>query len=165
MIETPKTRRRNPATDPPNWPEGTYSHRLMRLVNLIAKPFFGRYAEQHDISINEWRVVMLLAAHPGLTATEIAERSGMLLMNVSRAIRRLERMRRVTRSTDPTDRRRALLELTAAGQAIHDGLAPKARRSEESVRELLTAHEAAEFSRLLDKLLSGQALRRDEDST
>lgn len=144
----------------PRWPERTFSHRLMRLVNLIAKPFFARYAEATDLSINEWRVLMLLAAHPGLTASDLAERSGMLLMNVSRAVRRLARMRRVQRRRDPADARRALLRLTARGEAIFARIAPHARRSEESVRGRLSAAEAAELSRLLDKLLAGLQSRR-----
>lgn len=144
----------------PRWPERTFSHRLMRLVNLIAKPFFARYAEETDLSINEWRVLMLLAAHPGLTASDIAERSGMLLMNVSRAVRRLARMRRVQRRRDPADARRALLRLTARGEAIFARIAPQARRSEESVRGQLSTAEAAEFSRLLDKLLAGLRSQR-----
>lgn len=146
------------------WPETTYSHRLMRLVNLIAKPFFARYAEQKDLSINEWRVVMLLAAHPGMSASEIAERSGMILMNVSRAVRRLVRMRRIARMVDPADGRRAQLTLTARGRALFDQIAPKARRSEDAVRALLEPGEAAEFSRLLDKLLDGITLRGSNDS-
>jgi len=142
------------------WPEGTLSHRLMRAVNLIAKPFFARYAEASDLSINEWRVLMLLAAHPGLSASEIAERSGMLLMNVSRAVQRLARMRRVQRRRDPADARRTRLRLTARGAAVFARIAPHARRSEASVRDQLSAAEAAAFSRLLDKLLAGLQSRR-----
>ncbi len=133
-------------------------------MNLIAKPFFARYAEEHDLSINEWRVVMLLAAHPGLSASEIAARTGMLLMNVSRAVRRLERMRRVRRAADPADGRRSLLTLTARGQALYDRIAPAARRSEEAVRALLEPREEAELSRLLDKLLEGYPSQRSNDS-
>ncbi len=155
--------RRKPMPTGEAWPEGTISHRMMRLINLIAKPFFARYAQEHDLSINEWRVVMLVAAHPGLSMSEIATRSGMLLMNVSRAVRRLERMGRIKRGPDPADGRRALLTLTARGQALHDRVTPAARRSEQAVRALLDPSEEAELSRLLDKLLAGLASQRNND--
>lgn len=155
---------RDPVLIGEGWPESTISHRLIRLVNLIAKPFFARYGEEYDLSINEWRVVMLLAAHPGLSTSDIAVRSGMLLMNVSRAVRRLERMKRVKRAPDPADGRRALLTLTTRGQALFDRIAPGAHRGEQAVRALLDPREEAELNRLLDKLLAGLVLQRSDDS-
>lgn len=145
-------------------PEATYSHRMMRLINLIAKPFFARHAEQNDLSINEWRIVMLLAAHPESSASELAARSGMILMNVSRGVRRLVRMGRVARKGDPGDGRRVLLMLTARGRALYGRIAPNAWRSEQEVRALLSPREAAELSRLLDKLLAHYAPQRNDES-
>jgi len=66
----------------------------------------------------------------------------------------------VQRRRDPADARRALLRLTARGEAIFARIAPQARRSEESVRGQLSTAEAAEFSRLLDKLLAGLRSQR-----
>jgi DNA-binding MarR family transcriptional regulator len=130
-------------------------YRLLRLVNLIAKPFFAHYGRKYDLSLHEWRVMMLLANRPGLSASEICEQTGMHLMNVSRGVRRLARLGRLARRIDPADRRRAALALTARGLALYRRIAPDAWQRESTVHAVLTRGELAEFGRLLDKLLAG----------
>ena len=46
-------------------------YRLLRLVNLLSRPFQERFGTRYDLSLTEWRVMMALAARPGTTATEI----------------------------------------------------------------------------------------------
>lgn len=136
-------------------------HRLLRLANLIAKPFFAHYGERHDLSLHEWRVMMLLANRPGLSASEICEQTGMHLMNVSRGVRRLARLGRLERQVDPADRRRAALALTPKGLALYRRIAPDAWQRERIAHAALNAAERAEFGRLLDKLLAGFLAQRN----
>lgn len=129
-------------------------YKLLKLVNLIAKPFFGRYGRKHSLFINEWRIIIALAFHPGLSVTEICEHTGMHIMNVSRAVRRLQRMGRVEREIDPADRRRSVLRLSAKGEDIFAELAPTAFLREDILLSALTPDEAMTLRRLLDKLLA-----------
>jgi len=138
-------------------------HRLLRLVNLIAKPFFAHYGRRHDLSLHEWRVMMVLANRPGLSSSEICELTGMHLMNVSRGVRRLARLGRLERRIDPADRRRAALALTPKGLALYRRIAPDAWQRERIVHAALTHGELAQFGRLLDKLLAGFLAQRNND--
>ena len=128
--------------------------RLLRLVNLIAKPFFSEHASRHHLSINDWRVMMALAVRPGVAASDICEQTGMHPMNVSRSVARLERLGRVTRYTDARDRRRSLLRFTPAGRALFAAIAPSAQAREEAVRRALSAREADVLRALLDRLIA-----------
>lgn len=128
--------------------------RLLRLVNLIAKPFFSEHASRHHLSINDWRVMMALAVRPGVAASDICEQTGMHPMNVSRSVARLARLGRVKRYTDAQDRRRNLLRLTPAGRAVFRSIAPSAQAREEEVRRTLSGRETVVLRALLDKLIA-----------
>ena len=130
------------------------AYRLLRIVNLLAKPFHERYGARHDLSLAEWRILMALAAHPGASATALADHTGMHAMNVSRSLARLVRMGRVQRETDPADRRRALLELSPRGAALFRRIAPSAQAREDALHRALDAREAAALRRMLDKIIA-----------
>lgn len=127
--------------------------RLLRLVNLIAKPFFSEYASRYHLSINDWRVMRALAENGVLAASDICEHTGMHPMNVSRSVAHLARQGRVKRHADPKDRRRYLLRLSRSGHAVFRGIAPGAQAREEVVRRALSAREAAALRALLDRLI------------
>lgn len=128
-------------------------YRLLRLVNLLAKPFHERFGRRYDLSLAEWRVMMALAARPGTTATEISDWSGLHVMNVSRSVARLVRQGRVLREVDPTDRRRALLRLSRRGEALFGIIAPSAQAREDMVRAVLGEGDAASLRVMIDRLI------------
>jgi DNA-binding MarR family transcriptional regulator len=74
-------------------------------------------------------------------------------MNVSRSVRRLARMGRITRSTNSADRRRACLELTPAGAAIVRKVAPGAVRRERLLEQALGPVRMRAFKHLLDRVI------------
>lgn len=137
--------------------------RLLRLENLISKPFFSRYAGEYDLSLNEWRIVMSVASRPGITASEVCEQTGMHEMNVSRGVQRLVRTKRMQRIVDPGDRRRSMLDLTPEGAALHRRIGPEGLKREAVIQESLSAAEVAQFSRLLDKLIASFCAQAQDD--
>lgn len=144
--------RPNPAAATPLVDEDL-AYRILRLANLLAKPFHERYGARYDLSLAEWRIMMALAAHPKATATALADRTGMHIMNVSRSVARLVRMGRVLRETDRADRRRAVLRLSSKGRSIFQRIAPGAQARELAVRSALNAREAAALRHTLDTLI------------
>ena len=146
---TPKTRS-NAASRPTKF---GISLRIVRLSNLLSKPFFTRYAERFDLSLNEWRVMAMLSERPGIAATEVSALTGMHPMNVSRSVRRLARMGRITRSTNSADRRRACLVLTPVGASIVRKVAPGALRREQLLEEALGPVRTRAFKRMLDRVI------------
>ena len=97
--------------------------KLVRVVNLTARPFNEGIGRRHDLSLSDWRVMMVLGSHPGTTASDVCQRTGMDKMSVSRAIAALARRRRVTRKSDPTDGRRTLVRAYSSSARMAAALA------------------------------------------
>jgi DNA-binding MarR family transcriptional regulator len=95
----------------------------------------------------------VLARFDGLSAREVAERTAMDKVAVSRALARLVAAGRVRRQTHHDDKRRSVLGLTAAGWRIHDEVAPMARQRERELLAKLEPGEQAWLRRILDKLM------------
>ena len=53
--------------------EDSVFFKLVRVVNLTARPFQQRVGRQHQLTLNEWRTMAVLGAQPGLTATQLCE--------------------------------------------------------------------------------------------
>jgi len=129
-------------------------YRLSILSNTISQAIADDYQQRYDLSVTEWRVMAVLARFEGLSAREVAERTAMDKVAVSRALARLAEAGRVSRGMHDNDKRRSVLDLTEAGWAIHDEVAPMARAREREVLARLDAEERAWLTRILDKLLS-----------
>ena len=125
-------------------------YRLSVLTNTVSMVIAGAYEREFGLSIPQWRVMAVLARYPDLSAIEVAERTAMDKVAVSRAVQSLIDAKRVLRGFDKGDRRRSILRLSAAGQAVYTRVAPMALRYEE---ELLSALNPAD-QRTLDRLLS-----------
>jgi len=150
----PAKRRPAPATaeHAPLQLEHFLPYRLSILSNTISQTIADDYQRRYDISVTEWRVMAVLARFDGLSAREVAERTAMDKVAVSRALARLVEAGRVSRVTHDDDKRRSVLSLTEAGWTMHDEVAPMARAREREVLAKLDAEERAWLERILDKL-------------
>ncbi|HZX71450.1 MAG TPA: MarR family transcriptional regulator [Rhodanobacter sp.] len=128
-------------------------YRLSILSNTISQAIADDYQSRYDISMTEWRVMAVLARFEGMSAREVAERTAMDKVAVSRALSRLVAADRVDRATHDNDKRRSVLSLTESGWAMHDEVAPMARARERDVLAKLDAEEQHWLTRILDKLL------------
>ena len=127
--------------------------KLVRVVNLTARPFHERVGREHRITLNEWRTMAVLAAQPALNATQVADQTGLDKMAVSRALSGLRRHKRLQRHDDPTDRRRSRLYLTAVGKALHETVGALGREREVALFGGIGAIELAQLDATLDKLI------------
>lgn len=130
-------------------------YRLSILTNTVSQAIAREYEQRFDLSVTEWRVMAVLARYDadGLSAREVAERTAMDKVAVSRAVARLVAAGRVTRRIHDGDKRRSVLRLTAKGWKVHDAVAPLARAQEREVLARLDAEERVWLTRILDKLL------------
>ncbi len=135
-------------------------YRLSILSNRISGAIARQYSARFDLSVPEWRVMAVLGGAPGLTAREVAERTEMDKVQVSRAVQSLVRARRVQREQHPHDGRSAHLSLTARGRAIYDEIAPLALHLEGLLLSVLNAQERAALDRLMTKLARQSKLLR-----
>ncbi len=132
--------------------ENFLPYRLSILSNTISQTIADDYQRRYDISMTEWRVMAVLARFHGLSAREVAERTAMDKVAVSRALARLVEAGRVDRAVHDNDKRRSVLSLTEAGWTMHDEVAPMARAREREVLARLDAEEQVWLNRILDKL-------------
>jgi DNA-binding MarR family transcriptional regulator len=129
-------------------------YRLSILSNRVSQTIAREYQQRFSLSMTEWRVMAVLARFngEGLSAREVAERTAMDKVAVSRALARLANAGRVSRSTHNGDKRRSVLRLTAKGWKIHDTVAPRARAHEREMLSHLTIEERRVLTHVLDKL-------------
>ncbi len=134
-------------------------YRLSIASNTISAAIAREYQQRYGLSVTEWRVIAVLARYDGegLSARELAERTAMDKVAISRALARLVAAGRVLRRRHRGDRRRSVLALSARGWAIHDRIAPHARAHEAALLARLSAHERACLTRILDKLLAAES--------
>ena len=132
--------------------DGFVPYRLSVLSNRVSSAIARHYSERFGLSIPEWRVMAVLGGTPGLSAREVAHRTAMDKVQVSRAVASLMRARRVARSGDAKDGRITRLSLTRQGRAIYDEIVPLALHLEELFLSALSADERRSFEALLAKL-------------
>ncbi|MGV9703875.1 MarR family winged helix-turn-helix transcriptional regulator [Streptomyces sp. NPDC003483] len=69
------------------------------------------------LSLSRTKVLQVLAQHGALHQAELSEALGQAPRSVTQAVEALERAGLVTRTSDPEDRRRKTVSLTATGRA------------------------------------------------
>jgi DNA-binding MarR family transcriptional regulator len=130
-------------------------YRLSVLANTVSQGIARGYRERHDISVTEWRILAVLGRFPGLTASEVTERTAMDKVAISRGVKSLAEKGLLERRTDAGDRRRQRLFITPGkGRRVLDEVIPMARDYERQLLRPLSAAERAALSGLLAKLQS-----------
>jgi DNA-binding MarR family transcriptional regulator len=127
--------------------------KLVRVVNLTARPFSESIGKAHRLSLNEWRVLLVLASHGGVAASEVAALTGLDKMSVSRAIAALVRQGRVVRKVDAADRRRMLLRLSAEGERLYERIGTPAKVRERDLFRGIHLPEQERLGQMLDRLI------------
>ena len=135
-------------------------YRLSVLSNRISQDIARLYAERFDLGVTEWRLLAVLGRYPGLSASELAERTAMDKVAVSRAVASLLAAGRITRGTHGSDRRRSVLELSEEGQRVYAEVAPAALAYERRLLSNLGAEDRAALSRLIGLLGDAEAVTR-----
>lgn len=138
--------------------ENFLPYRLSVLTNLVSSAIAATYRERFGLSIPEWRVLAVLANSPDLSAAEVAQRTAMDKVAVSRAVGSLLKTARLERRMARADRRRSVLRLTPAGRRVHADVAPMALAYERSLLQPLSRVERIRLDRALDILL-GRAMQ------
>jgi DNA-binding MarR family transcriptional regulator len=127
--------------------------KLVRVVNLTARPFHEGVGKLHHLSLSEWRVMVVLASHESMAATEVADLTGLDKMSVSRAISALSKAGRITKMPDTQDQRRTLLALSSAGKKLYARIGAQAMQRESELFSGLALQDIQRLDTLLDKLL------------
>jgi DNA-binding MarR family transcriptional regulator len=154
VLGRPRTARgiQNRVPDPIVSPQVVW-YRLLKLTNLIGRPFFTRFAQRYELSSNDWRVVTTLASMPESASHELCQVTGMHPMNVSRSVASLRKQGRVSERTDPANRRRKILSLTPKGWEIYNRGVPEVRKVAQLLFASMSPLEIEFLDRLVDLLI------------
>lgn len=81
----------------------------------------GQGGQERDLTLGQWRALVLIASSDGIRASDLAARLGMSRPSMSRLVRRLTQKGLVGTTNDPSDGRAIILSSTAVGrQALLD---------------------------------------------
>ena len=120
-------------------------HRLLRMQNQLMAPFTVHLQKRYRLSVNEFRLLMLIG-RLGVTAShELAELAGVNTMMVSRGVAALERHGRIDIDVDTRNLRRKVLRLTPKGRSLFEKMLPSTNRVAEYVFETMSTADIGAF--------------------
>jgi len=128
-------------------------YRLSITSHTVSTNIARVYEKRFGVSIPEWRVIAILGRYPGLSAVEVAERTLMDKVAVSRAVTKLIKSGRIDRQFADADRRRSILNLSEQGRDVHNEIAPLALQFEQELLQDISAADYETFNTILEQLL------------
>ena len=128
-------------------------YRLSITSHTVSTNIARVYEKRFGVSIPEWRVIAILGRYPGLSAVEVADRTLMDKVAVSRAVTKLIKAGRIDRQFADADRRRSILNLSEKGREVHDEVAALALEFERELLDGIDTDEVERLNAVMDKLL------------
>ena len=128
--------------------------RLAVLSHTVSNKIANVYEERFKVSIPEWRVIAILGRFPGLSAVEVAQRTMLDKVAVSRAVTKLIKNGRLDREFADADRRRSILNLSEEGRRIHDEIAPLAMQFERDLLHGISEEDFERFNLVMERLVA-----------
>ncbi len=128
-------------------------YRLAILSHTVSSLIARVYDKRFGLTIPEWRVMAIVGRFPGLSAVEVAERTMLDKVAVSRAVTKLIKAGRIDREFADADRRRSILTLSEQGREVHDEIAPLALAMEEDLLHGLDDAQIDTLNTVIERLL------------
>ena len=125
---------------------------IKNLSEGMALSMSRRITGSFRLSETEWRILLQLAEHEALTASDIVSYSAMEKSKVSRALATLESRDLVVRKVSEADHRVKLLTMTEIGRKRYTALVPRVLDWEKDLIDGLEVSEYRDLLYLLDKL-------------
>ena len=125
---------------------------IKNLSEGMALSMSRRITGSFRLTETEWRILLQLAEHEALTASDIVSYSAMEKSKVSRALATLESRDLVVRKVSESDHRVKLLTMTELGRKRYTALVPRVLDWEKDLIDGLEVSEYRDLLYLLDKL-------------
>lgn len=129
-------------------------YRLAILSHTVSGLIARVYDKRFGLTIPEWRVIAIVGRFPGLSAVEVADRTMLDKVAVSRAVTKLIKAERIDREFADADRRRSILTLSEEGRKVHDEIAPLALEMEQDLLHGLNDDQIAMLNTVIERLLA-----------
>lgn len=108
-----------------------------------------RRPHRGQLSVPQFRALLFIQRHPGISASRLAEHLGVTRPTASALLDRLVQRGLVSRVRDPQERRRVVLHLTPSGVRLVD---ESRRHTQERLAALLAGVPAQELNRIVQGL-------------
>ena len=131
-------------------------YRLSILSNRISQAIADLYEKRFGLTVPEWRVIAILGEEANLSANEVALRTAMDKVTVSRAVSKLLEAGNIARSFAKEDKRRSVLSLTNTGRDIYNNIVPMALAYEAALLAELEPEQRIRLNEILTKLFDIQ---------
>jgi len=128
-------------------------YRLAILSHTVSSLIARVYDKRFGLTIPEWRVIAIIGRFSGLSAVEVAERTMLDKVAVSRAVTKLIKAGRIDREFADADRRRSILTLSEEGRKVHNEVAPLALAMEDDLLHGLDDEQIAMLNTVIERLL------------
>jgi DNA-binding MarR family transcriptional regulator len=132
--------------------EDFLSFRLTRLAGAVQRNLTRYYAENYDLSVPEWRILGALVRFSPINFGELLRISSYDKALISRTIATMKTKSLVETRTDPTNKKKVIVEVTPRGQATYRKILPEARARQVDLLSALDAEERTVLFRALQKL-------------
>ena len=127
-------------------------YRLSVLSNKISQNIANLYETNFQISNQEWRIIAILGEQADISAAEVANRTAMDKVAVSRAVKKLLITGKLERHFSNADKRRSVLSLSETGRSIYGQIIPLVKQYEQKLLSTLSSTEQQNLDSLLKKL-------------
>jgi DNA-binding MarR family transcriptional regulator len=134
-------------------------YRLSVLAQRLSRDIEERQRRQHKLAMKDWKVMQIMAVHGELLPADIRRMGTQNKAQISRALKCLLDRGLVVKQPRPDDSRTFGVSLTEAGWAVYEAMVPRMRQRQEEILGGLSAAEAKELRRLLDRLDESLARR------
>jgi len=134
--------------------EDFFPYRLEILSHTVSSLIARVYDKRFGLTIPEWRVIAIVGRFPGLSAVEVAERTMLDKVAISRAVTKLIKANRIDRQFADADRRRSILTLSEEGRKVHNEIVPFALEMEQDLLHGLDDEQIQILNSAIERLLA-----------
>ena len=158
--QMPKAKSNGPATgaNQGSFVDDFLPYLLSHAYSLLARRI-SMFAEQEQVSMNEFRVLITLIGNDGLSLRQLAEMMQVKQPTLSRIVDGMVESGMLNRRSAKGDRRRIEIRLTAAGLDKVTPLLHHAKDFEKEALADLGAQDSATLKQILRKLIGGERAR------
>lgn len=143
-------------------PSKLLAYRVLALSQLLYRGIERVLDKELDLSVRQWRVLLMLASRGPQTSQAIAQFWRYDKSQVSRAVAELGQKGLVHTAACAQDRRRLIVRLTPAGHALHARGLPLSLERQAQLTSRLSPNDVQQFEQTLDSLLNqAEALLQD----
>jgi len=125
---------------------------MLQMVNFFAHRYEEVVPSEWDLSRREYHILIVIGAHPDVSAIEICELTGYSQMTVSRRVKKLLKCGKITKILDKTDKRKFNLALTNEGWELYQKIIPLGLNLEAEATACLSKAQIKSLNQILSTL-------------